>query len=45
MTDAVCAFCGKIVLQAPIGFGADVREGQKLFHLDCYRLYKRQAPP
>jgi len=45
MTDAVCAFCGKIVLQAPIGFGADVREGEKLFHLDCYRLYKRQAPP
>ena len=36
MTDAVCTFCKKTV-----GPQVEVREGEKLFHLDCYRLYKR----
>ena len=45
MSDAVCAFCGKSVAKGPLGFAADVREGEKLFHLDCYRLHKRQAVP
>ena len=39
MPDSLCAVCGKIVTPP------EVREGEKLFHLDCYRLYKRQAPP
>lgn len=43
MIEAVCAFCGKSVLRAPLG--SEVREGEKLFHLDCYRLYKRRPPP
>jgi hypothetical protein len=37
MIDAVCAFCKKTV--GPV---VEVREGEKLFHLDCYRLYKRR---
>ena len=45
MTDAVCAACGQSVLRAPPGPEVEVREGEKLSHLDCYRLYKRQAPP
>ena len=45
MMVAVCAFCGKSVVAGPLGFAADVREGEKLFHLDCYRLHERQAPP
>jgi hypothetical protein len=36
--DAVCTFCGKSVLQ-------EVREGENLFHLYCFVLYKRQASP
>ena len=36
--DAVCTFCGKNVLQ-------EVREGENLFHLYCFVLYKRQASP
>jgi hypothetical protein len=44
-TDAVCAVCGKSVVKAPLGFASDVREGDKTFHIECYRLYKRQAPP
>jgi hypothetical protein len=39
--DAVCAICGKSVVS---DHGrVDVREGEKRFHLDCYRLYKRRA--
>jgi hypothetical protein len=45
MTVAACAFCGKSVVKVPLGFAADVRKGAKLFHLDCYRLHKRQASP
>jgi hypothetical protein len=45
VTDTVCDFCGKSVLRAPRGLEVEVREGEKLFHLDCYRLYKRHAPP
>jgi hypothetical protein len=37
MTEAVCAFCGKSTVPA-----AEVREGGKLFHLDCYLIYKRR---
>jgi hypothetical protein len=44
MTTAVCAFCGKSVLRAPLESEVEVREGEKLFHLDCYLPYKRQAP-
>jgi hypothetical protein len=35
----VCAFCGKSLLPE-----VEVREGEKVFHLDCYRyrLYKRR---
>jgi hypothetical protein len=40
--DTVCAFCGKTVLLAALG--SRVREGEKVFHLDCYVLYKRQPP-
>jgi hypothetical protein len=36
--DAVCSACGK-----RLSIDADVREGEKRFHLDCYRLYKRRA--
>ena len=36
--EAVCTFCGKSVLR-------EVREGQKLFHLYCYLLYKRHPSP
>jgi hypothetical protein len=42
MVDRLCAFCGKIVVQIPPG--SEVREGQKIFHLDCYVLYKRRLP-
>jgi len=45
MTETVCALCGKSVLPVPLGTDVVVREGEKLFHLDCYRLYKRQRPP
>ena len=45
MTTAVCAFCGKSVLRAPLESEVEVREGEKLFHLDCYLLYKRLPPP
>jgi hypothetical protein len=36
MTDVVCTFCKKTV-----GPEGKVREGEKLFHLDCYLLDKR----
>jgi len=36
MIEALCAFCVKGVSEV------EVREGDKLFHLDCYLLYKRQ---
>jgi hypothetical protein len=39
MSKPVCVFCGKTL--AP---GVEVREGEKLFHLDCYLLYKRRRP-
>jgi len=35
MTEAVCAVCGKSLVPE-----VEVREGEKLFHLDCYLLYK-----
>jgi hypothetical protein len=38
-TDGVCAFCGKNAERL------QVHEGEKLFHLDCYVLYKRRKPP
>jgi hypothetical protein len=40
MTEAVCALCKKTV-----GSEVEVREGEKLFHLYCFVLYKRQASP
>jgi ribosomal protein L24E len=40
MTEAVCAFCGKSVKSEEI----EVREGEKVFHLNCYRLFKRRRP-
>jgi hypothetical protein len=43
LLDAACAFCGKSVVSDR--GRVDVREGERLFHLDCYRLYKRQPPP
>ena len=43
MTKAVCAFCGKSVVRAALWSEVEVREGEKLFHLDCYLPYKRQA--
>ena len=43
MTSAKCAACGKSVEPSASRF--EVREGEKLFHFDCYRLYKRQPPP
>jgi hypothetical protein len=45
MIKAVCGFCGKPVLRAALGSEIEVREGEKLFHLDCYLPYKRQARP
>lgn len=42
MVDAKCAACGKGVEASVSRF--EVREGEKLFHFDCYRLYKRQPP-
>jgi len=36
MIEALCAFCVKGVSEV------EVREGDQLFHLDCYLLYKRQ---
>jgi hypothetical protein len=33
--EAVCTFCGKSVLP-------EVREGENLFHLYCFVLYKRR---
>jgi hypothetical protein len=36
MTDTVCALCKKTV-----GREIEVREGEKLFHLDCYLIDKR----
>jgi uncharacterized protein with PIN domain len=36
--DAACAACGKGVRA-----GADVREGDKRFHLDCYLAFKRRS--
>jgi hypothetical protein len=38
LTEVVCAFCRKSASEA------EVREGEKLFHLDCYLLYRRQKP-
>jgi hypothetical protein len=43
MVDAKCAACGKGVETSASRF--EVREGEKFFHFDCYRLYKRQPPP
>jgi len=40
--EAVCALCGKLVVRAPPEWEVEVREGGKLFHLDCYRLSKRR---
>jgi hypothetical protein len=38
---AVCTVCGK---KAVSDRGRiDVRKGQKVFHLDCYRTYKHRA--
>jgi hypothetical protein len=38
-TETVCAFCSEsLVLEA------EVREGEKLFHFDCYLPYKRRRP-
>jgi hypothetical protein len=37
MMPDVCAVCGKIVARF------EACEGEKVFHLDCYVLYKRQA--
>ena len=45
MADVVCAACGKSMVSAPLGFASDVREGEKTFHIECYRLYKRRVPP
>jgi hypothetical protein len=39
--DAVCDFCGKPVVPAPTE--VDVLEGEKRFHLACYRLSKHQS--
>jgi hypothetical protein len=38
--EAMCAVCGKHVKSEDV----EVREGEKVFHLDCYRLYKRRRP-
>jgi hypothetical protein len=38
LTKVMCAFCRKSASEA------EVREGEKRFHLDCYLLYKRQKP-
>jgi hypothetical protein len=38
MTEPACAFCGKSLMAE-----AQVHEGEKLFHLDCYLLYKRRS--
>jgi hypothetical protein len=38
LTEVMCAFCRKSASEA------EVREGEKLFHLDCYLLFKRQKP-
>jgi hypothetical protein len=40
--DTVCAVCGKSVVSDR--GRVEVREGERVFHLDCYRLYKRRAP-
>jgi hypothetical protein len=40
MLDEVCTVCGKSV-----GSAADVREGDRQFHLDCYVTYKRRETP
>jgi hypothetical protein len=38
-TETECAFCSEsLVLEA------EVREGEKLFHLSCYLPYKRRRP-
>jgi len=37
MMPDVCAACGKIVMRL------EACEGEKVFHLDCYGLYKRRA--
>ena len=39
--DPTCEVCRKIVLKGTEG--SPVYEGEKLFHLDCYVLYKRPA--
>jgi hypothetical protein len=36
LDDVVCATCGNRVA------AREVREGDKVFHLDCYVLYKRR---
>jgi hypothetical protein len=36
MTEGMCAFCGKSLP------AAEVREGENLFHLYCFVLYKRR---
>jgi hypothetical protein len=38
LTEVRCAVCKKSASEA------EVREGEKRFHLDCYLLYKRQKP-
>jgi hypothetical protein len=35
----VCTVCGKNVVKL------EVCEGDKVFHFDCYVLYKRRRPP
>ena len=40
--DRTWAFCGKTVV--PVPPGPEAREGEQLFHLDCYVLFKRRAP-
>jgi hypothetical protein len=39
----LCAACGKSVVSDR--GRVEVREGEKVFHLDCDRLYKRRAMP
>jgi hypothetical protein len=42
VAEEVCAICRKIVVRPPPEWEVEVREGEKLFHLDCYLAYKRR---
>ncbi len=39
--ERICAFCGTAVI--PVPPGPEVREGEQLFHLDCYVLSRHRA--